>query len=87
MKEKMDDIKILLSYLFGYLVVKIDGYYIERFINLCRGQKIALWNLKRKGEISLTIKVAKDDFKSICKIAKKLKCKVKIKNKKDCHFL
>ena len=79
-------IKILLSYLFGYLVVKIDGYYIERFINLCRGQKIALWNLKRKGEISLTFKQAKDDFKSICKIAKKLKCKVKIKNKKGLPF-
>ena len=79
-------IKILLSYLFGYLVVKIDGYYIERFINLCSGQKIALWNLKRKGEISLTFKVAKDDFKSICKIAKKLKCKVKIKSKRGLPF-
>ena len=33
-------IKILLSYLIGYLVIEIEGYYIERYINICRNQGI-----------------------------------------------
>ena len=40
-------IKILLSYILGYVTVTIEGYYIERFINICKSKKIAIWNLKR----------------------------------------
>ena len=28
-------IKILLRYIFGYIRVTVEGYYIERFINIC----------------------------------------------------
>ena len=41
-------IKIILSYILGYLRVTIEGYYIERFINICKNEKILIWNLKRK---------------------------------------
>ena len=29
-------IKILLSYIIGYLELSVEGYYIERFINMAR---------------------------------------------------
>ena len=80
-------IKILFGYILGYVTIIIEGYYIERFINICKNRKIAIWNLKRNGEISLTFRSGVKDFKGICNIAKKVKCKVKIKNKRGLPFL
>lgn len=80
-------IKILFGYILGYITITIEGYYIERFINICKNKKIAIWNLKRNGDINLTFRSRVQDFKQICKIAKKLQCKVKIENKKGLPFL
>ena len=75
-------IKIMLSYVLGYLKLSVEGYYIERFINICKNNKITIWNLKRNKEIELYLNVRISEFKKICEIAKKTKCKIKIKNKK-----
>ena len=40
-------IKILLKYILGYVRITVEGYYIERFINICTTSKILIWNLKR----------------------------------------
>ena len=80
-------IKILYGYIVGYITITIEGYYIERFINICRGKKITIWNLKRNKEISLTFRARVGDFKELCKIAKKTQCKIKIINKKGVPFL
>ena len=40
-------IKIMLSYVLGYLKLSVEGYYIERFINICKNNKITIWNLKK----------------------------------------
>ena len=79
--------KILLSYFAGFLRITIEGYYIERFINMCRNRKIVIWHLKRKKDIELDFRVGINDFKEICKIAKKTKCKLKIKSKNGFPFL
>ena len=80
-------VKIIFSYILGFLRVSIEGYYIERFINICKNKKITIWNLKRSGNISLLLNVRTDEFKEICRIAKKTKCKIKIKNKRGMPFL
>ena len=80
-------IKIWLSYILGYLKISIEGYYIERFINICKNDKITIWNLKRNKNIKLTLNIRTSEFKKICKIARKTKCKVKIENKKGLPFL
>lgn len=80
-------IKIILSYLLGYLKVSVEGYYIERFINICKSNKITIWNLKRDKDTYLYLNVRISEFKESCKIAKKTRCKIKIKNKKGIPFL
>ena len=42
--------KVLLNYILGYVTIEIEGYFTERFINICNNQKIFLWNMKRKGK-------------------------------------
>ncbi len=80
-------IKIIFNYIIGYLRISIEGYYIERFINICKNNKIGIWNLKRDKEINLKFNVGIRDFKEICKITKKTRCKVKIERKKGLPFL
>ena len=80
-------IKILLNYILGYVRITVEGYYIERFINICRNNKIIIWNLKRDKSVQLNLNIGIKDFKEIKKIAKKTKCKVKIIKKKGLPFL
>lgn len=80
-------IKILLSYLIGYVMVEIEGYYIERFMNICRKQRVTIWNLKRDKSVRLKLNIRAKEFKQICQIAKRTNCKVKIKKKKGIPFL
>ena len=80
-------IKIILSYLLGYLRVSVEGYFIERFINICKSNKITIWNLKRDKDIHLYLNVRISEFKELCGIARKARCKIKIKNKKGIPFL
>lgn len=79
--------KNLESYISGYLRINIEGYYIERFINICRKENIPVWNIRKEKDIRLTFSIKIKDFKKICKIAKTTKCKLKIKKKKGFPFI
>jgi len=80
-------IRILFSYIIGYVKIVVEGYYIERFINICTNQKILIWNLKRKNGVKLYLNVGINDFKKLIGISKKTKCKIKIESKKGVPFL
>ena len=80
-------IKILLNYLLGYVRIIVEGYYIERFINICTTNKILIWNLKREKGIKLYLNIGIQDFYRAIKVAKKLKCKVKIIRKRGIPFV
>lgn len=76
----------LLQYVSGYVNIKIEGYYIERFINICTTKQILLWNLKREDSITLHASVEVSNFKELRQICKKTKCKMKIEGKKGLPF-
>ena len=80
-------IKILLNYILGYVNIVVEGYFIERFINICRSKNILLWNMNREKSSILHTNIGIKDFKNIRKIAKKTKCKVNIKSKRGFPFL
>ena len=80
-------LKIFFNYIFGYVRISIEGYYIERFINICTSKKIVIWNLKREAGIKLFFNVGINEFRELCKIAKKTQCKIKIEDKKGVPFI
>ena len=84
----MEFAKIVLSYILGYVRIIVEGYYIERFINICINSKILIWNIKReKGGIKIFLNVGLHDFKKLIQIAKKTKCKIKITRKRGIPFI
>lgn len=80
-------IKIFLNYLFGYLNITIEGFFVERFMNTCTSKKIFLWNLKKKNSSVLDANISIKDFKKIKEISKKTKCRIKINRKKGLPFI
>lgn len=80
-------IKILFNYIIGYIRISVEGYYVERFINICRNEKIAIWKLKRDQNVRLELNVGIRDLRKIAKVAKKTKCKMKILRKRGLPFL
>lgn len=80
-------IKIIFNYIIGYIRISIEGYYIERFINICRNNKIMIWNLKRDKNVKLELNIGIKDLKKVAKIAKKTKCKMKIVKKRGIPFI
>ena len=80
-------IKILLNYILGYLRIEVEGYFIEKLINLSSNKSILLWNSKREKSTLLYTNISIKDYRKIVKIAKKTKCRVKIKEKKGLPFI
>ena len=70
----------------GYVNIKVEGFFVERFINMCLAQDIFLWNIKYENNVLVKLKISVADFKKIKKIAKKTKSKVKIETKVGLPF-
>lgn len=80
-------IKIIFNYILGYIRISVEGYYIERFINICRNNRITMWKLKIDKNVKIDLNIGINDLKKVAKIAKQTKCKIKILNKKGLPFI
>lgn len=79
--------KILLNFIFGYLNVTVEGYYIERFINTCISKGIFFWRMKRAKSTIMYMNIGAEEFKQAIKIAKKHGCKIQINKKHGLPFI
>lgn len=80
-------LKILINYILGYVNISVEGYFIERFMNICISKNILLWNIKREKSTFLYANVGIKDFKKLKEISRKTKCKINIKDKRGLPFI
>lgn len=80
-------LQMIYMFLVGFVNISVEGFFIERFINICRDRKIILNNLCIQNNTYLKVRIPKDDFVQIKNIAKKTKCKVKIERKVGLPFI
>lgn len=78
--------KMIYMFFVGYINLSIEGFFIERFLNICISKNIILQDLHRENNTYIKVKILKSDFKEIRHIAKKTKCKVKIEKKAGVPF-
>ena len=71
----------------GNLKVSVEGYFVERFINLCKIKNIKISNITNKISKIILFDINASDFKNLKEIAKKTKCKIKIIKKRGIYFL
>ncbi len=67
-------------YIKGYVSIKVDGFFPERFINLCGNKNILLWDIQKSEEIYF-MKLSVKDFFKLRPLVKKTKTKVAVLHK------
>ena len=76
-------IKILLNYLLGYVNIIVEGFFVERFINICMSKNIFLWKIKRDKSAIISANVGIQDFKNMGILFIRLCFRMKKNNQND----
>lgn len=74
------------TYIKAQLEVYVEGYFVERFINLCKINNIKIWDINYINEGRISFKVSPKEFKKLKSYVKRSKCKIKIKSKHGIYF-
>ena len=74
----------LFYFLKGYVIIGVEGLFIERFINICLHRDIKLRHIEKKDAEHATVTISFSDFKKLRSIVKKSGVKVNILKK--CGF-
>ena len=72
----------IFCFLRGYVCVRVKSRFIERFINICIGKNIYLWDIRYKNESEADMKMSIRSFHRVRHIAKKTHSSVRIQAKK-----
>ncbi|EOD01880.1 sporulation protein YqfD [Caldisalinibacter kiritimatiensis] len=74
------------NYFRGYVIIRIEGLTLERFINLAIAKGIYLWDIVSYDYTTLEAKVGINGFKELRDVVRRVGCRVTIKKKKGFPF-
>lgn len=77
----------LWNYLRGYVIIVVEGYFLEKFINMCTHRQIYLWDVKASGNCVMTLKASIKGFKRMRPVARKTRCRVRVKCRVGVPFI
>lgn len=77
----------LWNYVRGYVIIIVEGYFIEKFINICTSRRILLWDIRVHKDRLVTMRLSIEGFKKIRPVARKTKCRVSILKKVGLPFI
>ena len=80
-------VKRIWHFFAGYILIEVEGLSIEKFMNLTILKGIYMWNVKRTSYTTLTAYMGIRDFKKLRQIQKKVRCRVKIRDKRGLPFI
>jgi len=66
------------NYIRGYVIINVEGYFLEKFINICLHRHITMWNVEKISNRQMLLYMYISDFFKLRPIAKKSKCHVSI---------
>lgn len=75
------------KFLMGYVSVTVEGFFLEKFTNLCGVHSIPFWSVKRYGNAKMVGRTTIKGFKQMRFCAKKCGCRVSIGRKQGIPFL
>lgn len=74
------------KFLKGYVIIKVEGLTLERFLNLAATKDIYLWDIRRVNYTVLEMKATIEGFKALKQVVKAVGCRVEIVDKKGLPF-
>lgn len=70
------------NYIKGYTKIQVEGYFVERFINLCMNQNVKVWDIARKFEGIIILKIETRDLNKVEELAKTTRSCIRIVEEK-----
>ncbi len=77
----------LWNYIKGYVIIFVEGYFLEKFVNICTRRQVFLWDVKKRKNSAMSMKVSIKGFRMLRPIAKKTGCRVRIMEKRGFPFV
>lgn len=77
----------LWNFIRGYVIINVQGGFLERFINMCSKLDVDLWKVKRTSEITFSALMKLPDVRKIRKVARRTCCKVHFAKRKGLPFV
>ena len=74
------------KFLLGYVNVTVEGFFLEKFTNLCAINAIPFWNIKRYGNAKMVGRTSISGFKKMRIQAKKCGCRVNLGKRHGAPF-
>ena len=66
------------NYAIGYANIQVEGYFVERFINLCMNRDIEIWDINKLCDGVINLKIKKSDLSQVGEMADITKSKVTV---------
>lgn len=66
------------NYAIGYANIQVEGYFVERFINLCMNRNIEIWDINKLYDGVITLKIKNSDLTRVDELADITKSKVTV---------
>lgn len=70
----------------GYVIIRVDGYNLEAFVNRCTCYGIGIWGIKRISKNSMQVRMLAEDFYRVRKAIRGIGCKVHIIGRQGVPF-
>lgn len=77
----------LWNYIRGYVIIIVEGYFLEKYINICTHRQLRLWNVKWQKNSKVLMNISIRDFKLLRPISRRTRCRVHIIKKKGLPFI
>src|SRR5690554_3884232 len=75
------------NFLRGYVIIRVEGLTLERFLNLAATNDIYLWDINRVDYAILEMKATIEGFRALKEVIKKVGCRVEIVEKRGLPFI
>ena len=76
----------LLHKMEGYLTIRAEGVFLERFLNLCTRRELDIWNVRRMGAETLVAEISLASFRKLRSACYRTKTRVQIVKRKGLPF-
>ena len=76
----------LIHNLDGYVTIQAEGFFLERFLNICSHRELEIWNVRRCGGQRLTADMSRNSFIRLRPICSRTKTSVKIQRRHGLPF-
>ncbi|MBE5812597.1 MAG: hypothetical protein E7314_02980 [Clostridiales bacterium] len=68
----------MINYLKGYVIVEVEGLFLEKFTNFCIANQVAFWNVVKISNTKIRVTTDIKGFKKMRKYVRKTRCRMKL---------